>query len=554
MDDTKLSKVERIKVESSYLRGTIEEELQQDIPFTEDNAVLLKAHGMYQQHDRDQRGGQKVHSIMIRWRIPAGQISAEQYLVLDDLATRYANNAIKLTTRETVQFHGLIKGEVKAMLQEIHQALITSQGACGDVVRNVTACPAPFHSRARAQLTEYASLLSTHFLPHGKAYSEIWLDGEKVDLSEPAEKIEPFYGKTYLPRKFKIALAYPGDNCLDIFTNDLGIVAIVEDDTLKGFNVLVGGGLGMNHTQPETFPRLSDPLGFVTPDQLIPVAEQVIAVYRDNGDRVNRKHSRIKYLIHDWGIDRFRAEVEARLGYKLAPSAPLPPFEAHLHLGWHNQGDGRWFFGLSVENGRIRDTETVRLKTALAEIALKFQPRFAITANQDLLITNLPPEAQLPVETILRSHGVRLPRELSLVQMHSIACVALPTCSLAITEGERALPNLIDELELELARLGLQDEPISVRMTGCPNGCARPYVADIGLVGRSLNKYSLFLGGRVDGTRLNKIYKDLVPFNEIISTLVPLLTYFKESRQPGETFGDFCVRVGFDELQAVQTA
>ena len=553
MDDTKLSKVERIKDESSYLRGTIEEELQQDIPFTEDNAVLLKAHGMYQQHDRDLRG-QKVHSIMIRWRIPAGQISAEQYLVLDDLATRYANNTIKLTTRETVQFHGLIKGEVKAMLQEIHQALITSQGACGDVVRNVTACPAPFHSRARAQLTEYASLLSTHFLPHGNAYSEIWLDGEKVDLLEPAEKVEPFYGKTYLPRKFKIALAYPGDNCLDIFTNDLGFVAIVENDTLKGFNVLVGGGLGMNHTQPETFPRLSDPLGFVTPDQLIPVAEQVIAVYRDNGDRVNRKHSRIKYLIHDWGIDRFRSEVEARLGYKLTPSAPLPPFEAHLHLGWHNQGDGRWFFGLSVENGRIRDTETVRLKTALAEIALKFQPRFAITANQDLLITNLPPEAQIPVETILRSHGVRLPRELSLVQMHSIACVALPTCSLAITEGERVLPNLIDELELELARLGLQDEPISVRMTGCPNGCARPYVADIGLVGRSLNKYSLFLGGRVDGTRLNKIYKDLVPFNEIVSTLVPLLTYFKESRQPGETFGDFCVRVGFDELLAVQTA
>ncbi|PKN94060.1 MAG: NADPH-dependent assimilatory sulfite reductase hemoprotein subunit [Chloroflexi bacterium HGW-Chloroflexi-6] len=553
MDDTKLSKVERIKDESSYLRGTIEEELQQDIPFTEDNAVLLKAHGMYQQHDRDLRG-QKVHSIMIRWRIPAGQISAEQYLVLDDLATRYANNTIKLTTRETVQFHGLIKGEVKAMLQEIHQALITSQGACGDVVRNVTACPAPFHSRARAQLTEYASLLSTHFLPHGNAYSEIWLDGEKVDLLEPAEKVEPFYGKTYLPRKFKIALAYPGDNCLDIFTNDLGFVAIVDDDTLKGFNVLVGGGLGMNHTQPETFPRLSDPLGFVTPEQLIPVAEQVIAVYRDNGDRVNRKHSRIKYLIHDWGIDRFRSEVEARLGYKLAPSAPLPPFEAHLHLGWHNQGDGRWFFGLSVENGRIRDTETVRLKTALAEIALKFQPRFAITANQDLLITNLPPEAQIPVETILRSHGVRLPRELSLVQMHSIACVALPTCSLAITEGERVLPNLIDELELELARLGLQDEPISVRMTGCPNGCARPYVADIGLVGRSLNKYSLFLGGRVDGTRLNKIYKDLVPFNEIVSTLVPLLTYFKESRQPGETFGDFCVRVGFDELLAVQAA
>lgn len=552
MDAPKLSKVEQIKDQSRYLRGTLEEELQNETPaFSEANAVVLKAHGMYQQHDRDIRG-QKVHSIMIRWRIPAGQISAEQYLVLDDLATRYANNTIRLTTRETIQFHGLVKGEVKAMLKEIQQVLITSEGACGDVVRNVTACPAPFKSRAHAEITEYASQISNHFIARGKAYTEIWLDGEKVDLSAPAEEIEPFYGKTYLPRKFKIALAYPGDNCLDLFTNDLGIVAILEGESLKGFNILVGGGLGMNHTQPETFPRLSDPLGFVEPEQLLAVAEQVIAVYRDNGDRANRKHSRIKYLIHDWGIDRFRSEVEARLGYQLAPSAPLPPFESHLHLGWHNQGDGRWFFGLSIENGRIRDTETMQLKTALAEIARKFQPRFAITANQDLLITNLPPEAQIPLETILHAHGVRLPRELSLVQLHSIACVALPTCSLAITEAERVLPDLIDQLEIELARLGLQDEPLMVRMTGCPNGCARPYVADIGLVGRSLNKYTIFLGGRIDGTRLNKFYKDLVPLPEIIPTLLPLLAFFKDARQPDETFGDFCMRVGFEQLQALQ--
>lgn len=551
MDNQKLSKVETIKEQSNYLRGTIAEELQQDTPnFSEDNAVLMKAHGLYQQHDRDVRGT-KVHSVMIRWRIPAGQISAEQYLVLDDLATRYANGSIRLTTRETVQFHGALKGNLKPMLQNIHQILLTSLGACGDVVRNVTACPAPFQSRASVQITGYARQISEHFLPRGGAYGEIWLDGEKIDLNEPAEKVEPFYGKSYLPRKFKIALAYQGDNCLDLFTNDVGVIAVVEDDALKGFNILVGGGLGMNHTQPETFPRLSDPLGFVQPDQLIPVVEQIIAVYRDNGDRADRKHSRIKYLIHDWGIDRFRSEVEARLGYKLAPSAPLPPFEAHLHLGWHSQGDGRWFLGVSIENGRIHDTNTMRLKSALAEIARKFQPDFAITANQDLLITNLPPEAQLPVETILHSHGVRLPRELSSLQVHSMACVALPTCSLAITEGERALPSLVDLLERELAQIGLENEPITMRMTGCPNGCARPYVADIGLVGRSLNKYSIFLGGRSDGTRLNKLYKDLVPVDAIIPTLLPLLTHFKNTRHEGETFGDFCVRVGFSELESL---
>lgn len=551
MDNPLVSKVERIKESSRYLRGSIEEELQQDTPnFSEDNAVILKMHGMYQQHDRDVRG-QKNHSFMIRWRIPAGQISAEQYLVIDDLASRYANNTIRLTTRETVQFHGTLKSNLKPLLQDIHQLLLTSLGACGDIVRNVTACPAPFQSRSHIQITEYARRISEHFLPRGNAYGEIWLDGEKLDLAEPDEKIEPFYGKTYLPRKFKIAIAYQGDNCLDIFTNDIGLIAVVEEETLKGFNVLVGGGLGMSHKQPNTFPRLSNPLGLIEPDQLLPVLEQIIAVYRDHGDRAERKHARLKYLIHDWGIDRFRAEVEKRLGYPLAPSAPLPPFEPHLHLGWHSQGDGLWFFGLSVENGRIGDTPNMRLKTALAEIASKFQPRFAITANQDLLITHLPPEAQLPVETILRSHGVRLPRELSPLQLQSMACVALPTCSLAITEGERALPAVIDQLEQELTRIGLQDEPITVRMTGCPNGCARPYVADIGLVGRSLNKYAIFLGGRIDGTRLNKLYQDLVPVEDITDTLLPLLIRFKDHSRAEETFGDFCVRVVFPELEAL---
>lgn len=554
MDVSQLSKVEQLKDKSNFLRGTIVEELEQGgSSFTEDSAVLLKAHGMYQQHDRDVRGAQqKQHTMMIRWRIPAGQLSAEQYLAFDELTGRFSNGTIRLTTRETIQFHGILKGNVKPLLQELANLMITSQAACGDVVRNVTACPAPFQNRAQSQVLKYASLISETFIPRGGAYQEIWLDGEKVDLEQPAEQLEPLYGKLYLPRKFKIAVAFPGDNCADVYINDLGLVAILENDTLKGFNVLVGGGLGMNHTQPETFPRLSDPLGFVEPDQVIPVIEQVLSVYRDNGDRVNRKHSRIKYLIHDWGIDRFRTEVEARLGWKLAPSVALPPVEPHLHLGWHSQGDGKWFLGLSIENGRIRDTEDMKLKTALAEIARKFQPRFAITANQDLLITDLAPEAQLPVEEILRANGVRLPRELSNIQMYSIGCVALPTCSLAITEAERALPSVIDELEQEVARLGLQDERISVRMTGCPNGCARPYVADIAFVGRSLNKYSLFLGGRVDGTRLNKLYKDLVPVKDLVPTLVPILAYFKEARQPGEQFSDFCLRVGFEQLQALQ--
>jgi sulfite reductase (ferredoxin) len=552
MSDEKVSKVELIKEASNFLRGSLAEELAQDVPnFSEDNAVLLKTHGMYQQHNRDIRGGPKEHSIMIRCRIPAGQLSAGQYLVMDEIASRYANGTIRLTTRETIQYHGVLKGSLKKTLREIDALLLTTLGACGDVVRNVTACPAPFHSRTHIRLTEYARRLSENFLSRSNAYHEIWLDGEKVDLSQPAEKIEPFYGKTYLPRKFKIGIAYPGDNCVDIYTDDLGLVAILEGDELKGFNVLVGGGLGMTHAQPETFPRLSDPLGFVTLDQVIPAAEQILAVYRDNGNRANRKHARIKYLIHDWGIDRFRIEVEARLGWKFAPSAPLPPFETHLHLGWQAQGDGRYFYGISIENGRILDKGNFRLKTALAKIVREFEPGIAFTASQDILLTNLPADAHAPIETILREHGVLLPHELSFVQLHSIACVALPTCSLAITEAERALPALIDRLEQELASLSLEQEKIVIRMTGCPNGCARPYVADIGLVGRSLNKYSVFLGGRIDGTRLNVLYKDLVPYDTLVETLVPLFVLFKNERQGKETFGDFCARRGVADLLSV---
>lgn len=553
MDTQNLSKVEQIKEQSQYLRGTIAEELHQDGPFSEDNALLLKLHGLYQQYDRDVRG-KKDHSFMVRFRIPGGQLNTGQYLALDKLATRFSNGAFRLTTRQTVQFHGVVKDQIKPLLKEVQNVFLTTLGSCGDLVRNVTACPAPFQSRAHQQISEYARLISDHFLPAGNAYNEIWLDGNKIDLSLPGEKIEPFYGKAYLPRKFKIALTYPGDNCSDIFTNDVGIVAIVEDDVLKGFNILVGGGMGMKHNHPETFPRLSDPLGFVEPDKIIPVIKQVIAVYQNHGDRSNRNHARIKYLIQEWGINRFRREVEASLGYQLAPSVPLPPFETHLHLGWHDQGDGKRFYGLSVENGRIRDTDALQLKTALAEIARTFRPNFAVTAHQDILITDLPPEAQAPIEAIFHAHGVHLLGELTQVQIHSMACVALPTCSLAITEAERALPGIIDDLEQELARLDLQTEPIVVRMTGCPNGCTRPYVAEIGLVGRSLNKYALYLGGRNDGTRLNKLYQDLVPLDEIVPTLVPLLTYFKEHRLAEESFGDFCSRVHFEELKAIQSA
>jgi sulfite reductase (ferredoxin) len=548
--------IEVVKEASNYLRGALSEQLHADSDhFDEEGKQLLKFHGLYQQSDRDQRKVErraaKSYSFMLRTRVPGGLLTAEQYLAHDDLAQRYANGTLRITTRQCFQFHGIIKGDLQATIRALNEALITSLGACGDVVRNVACCPAPFQDSVREQIQAITRQISDHLLPRTRAYHELWIDNEKIDLTPPEAEVEPIYGKTYLPRKFKIAVAYPGDNCVDVYTQDIGLIAIAYQTQLLGFNVVVGGGMGMNHTKTDTFPRLGDLLGFVAPEQVVQTVETIVTVQRDYGNRSDRKHARMKYLLHEWGVDRFRAEVEGRLGWSLQPPAPMPLLENELHHGWNAQGDGRWFLGLSIENGRIKDEGEVRLRSGLRAVIEAFRPGVRLTPNQDILLTDIAPHDIEPINRVLHQFGVPLPSSLSLVQRNSLACVALPTCGLALAEAERALPEVIDALEVELAQLGLADEPFTVRMTGCPNGCARPYVADLAFVGRSADAYMIFVGGASNGTRLNRPYKDLVKRAQLVDEVRPLLHLFHKRRQPGERFGDFCHRLGIDALQQI---
>jgi sulfite reductase (ferredoxin) len=564
----KPNKVEEIKVNSNHLRGDLAAGLESDSTgFDEQGVQLLKFHGLYQQQNRDERKASRTaqvaegptevvapkpgknHSFMLRTRLPGGHLTAEQYLVHDDIAGRYANGTLRITTRQCFQFHGIIKGELKFTLQELNDMLITSLGACGDVVRNVVCCPAPIEDPIRRQIEAVTHQISDHLLPRTRAYHEIWLDDEKVYDGEKLSEDEPIYGKTYLPRKFKIAVAYPGDNCVDVYTQDIGLIAIADGATLLGFNVVAGGGMGMNHTKADTFPRLGDPLAFITPEQVMAVVENIVLLQRDYGNRSDRKYARMKYLIHNWGIDRFRAELEARLGYSLKPFAPMPALENELHLGWQDQGSGRWFLGISVENGRVADVGERRLKSGLRAVVEAFRLGVRLTPNHDILLTGIRPEQRGTIEALLHTYGVEVAEPLSNIQLFSMACVALPTCGLAVAEAERALPAVIDGLEQEAARLGLADERISIRMTGCPNGCARPYVADVAFVGRSMDQYLVLVGGQSNGTRLNVAYKDLVQREELVREVTALFDHFKHERVGTETFGDFCQRIGVDGLR-----
>jgi sulfite reductase (ferredoxin) len=549
--NTPKSKCEVLKEGSRQLRGTIASDLSAEAPSVGDvSRQLLKFHGIYEQDDREQRKqGAKSYSFMVRSKLPGGRLTPAQYLAHDDLANRFGNGTLRITTRQDFQLHGVLKRDVKSSIAAMNRALVTTFGACGDVVRNVACCPLPATDALRAALLEVARGISDRTMPGTRAYHEIWLDGElQQDGGETAE--EPIYGSNYLPRKFKIAVSYPGDNCVDVFTQDVGLVALSDDGALVGFNVFVGGGQGMTHNKPETFPRLGDALAFVEPAEVFDVVEQIVCVQRDHGDRSNRRHARLKYLIHDRGVGWFRREVEARLGRTLAAARPMQPFTLELHLGWQRQAEGSWSLGLPVENGRIQDVGNVRLKSALRAIVLRFDKPVILTANQDLLLTDIADGEREAIEAELDRHGVVRHHELSQVRLHSMACPALPTCGLALAEAERALPAVLTELEGEINRLGLSAERLTVRMTGCPNGCARPYVSDIGFVGRSLDRYVVLVGGRSDGTRLNRAYRDLVPGEALVATVVPLLTHFKESRVDGESFGDFCDRVGIAALQA----
>ena len=552
------SKVEHIKVESQQLRGQIIEELQQDSPrFSEPQVQLIKFHGIYQQENRDLRqarkaaGSEKAYQCMIRSRIPGGILNAAQYLVHDTLSDLYGDGTIRITTRQGLQLHGILKGELKPTIRAINEALLSTLAACGDVNRNVMACPAPTTDRAHLQVEQVAHSLAMHLAPHSHAYHDIWIDGEKVDTVLPpfTEVEEPIYGKTYLPRKFKIGVAFPGDNCIDAYTQDIGLVALTnEQGNLEGFTLLIGGGMGSTHGKSETFPRVGSPFCFATTEQIQEVVETIVKIQRDYGDRTNRKHARLKYLIEEQGLPWFRNELEQRLGYKVADPRPITWQGADDHLGWHEQGDGRWYLGLFVENGRIKDTPTVRLRSALRHVMEQFEPGLRLTAQQNILFTDLADEQREPLEKALRDFGVVVAADKVGPRRFAMACPALPTCGLALAEAERALPTLMEQLEADLTALDLADEPLSVRMTGCPNGCARPFMGDIGIVGRTKDVYNLYVGGDWANTRLNTLYAPSVHFNDLAGTIRPLLALWSEQRQDEETFGDFCERIGIERL------
>jgi len=558
------SKVEHIKIESHHLRGQIVEELNQETSrFSEDHVQLIKFHGMYQQEDRDLRqtrkaaGAEKAYQFMIRSRIPGGAVTAEQYLVEDDLADRYGNSSLRVTTRQGFQLHGIIKGDIRATIKSINDALLSTLAACGDVNRNVMACAASATSPAHQRVQEIAHQIAMHLAPRSKAYHEIWLDGEKavtVGESEEEQTVEPIYGPTYLPRKFKIGVAYPGDNCIDVYTQDIGLVAQIDGNEVTGFTVVIGGGMGMTHGKTETFPRLATPLADITPDQVLPVVGTIVTVQRDYGDRKNRKHARMKYVVEERGIAWFRAEVEHRLGYTLRDPSEIVFQDVDDHLGWHQQADGRWFLGLNIVNGRLKDTETQQTKTGLREVIKQFRPGIRLTGQQNILLTDIAEDQRTALEAKLNEYGISADPTTTGAYRFAMACPALPTCGLAVAEAERYLPDLVKEIETEMYELGLDGEPLSIRMTGCPNGCARPHMGDIGFVGRSKGIYNIYVGGDWANTRLNTLYASTVRTENIVSTLRPLLILWRDERQPAETFGDYCHRIGIEQLQERTTA
>ena len=555
------SKVEHIKLESRNLRGQIAEELQQDTThFSEAQIQLLKFHGSYQQENRDARQerkaakAEKAYQFMVRSRIPGGVVTAEQYLVEDDLAQKYANGTMRITTRQSFQLHGILKGNLHATIHEINASLLSTLAACGDVNRNVMSCPAPAAHGGRAEIEKLAHDIAQHLAPRSSAYHEIWIDGEQIEtvkLSADSGEVEPLYGATYLPRKFKIGIAYPGDNCIDVYTQDIGLVAVLDDEGehVVGFTVLVGGGMGMTHGKTETYPRVATPLCYASTTDILSVVETIVTIQRDYGDRQNRKHARMKYLVEERGIAWFRAELERRLGHPVENPHSVTWHEADDHLGWHEQGDGRWFLGLFIENGRIKDDATQQLRTGLRHAIAEFRPGIRLTAQQNILLTDVTEEQREPLTALLTSYGIASdPAEIG-SRRFAMACPALPTCGLAVAEAERVLPTVMQHIAADLQALGLQHEALSVRMTGCPNGCARPYMGDIGFVGRTKDVYNIYLGGDWQNTRLNTLYAASVHLHDLAATLYPLLTLWRDEREPEESFGDFCHRVGFDYLR-----
>ncbi len=551
-----LSSVEGFKSASRGLRGTISAELADDTTISVGDAShsLLKFHGTYEQYDRDtatelkQAGHDKEWQFMVRARIPAGRVTPEQYLVLDDLADRYGNGTLRITTRQTFQFHAIAKRNLRATIAEIDNILLTTMASCGDVVRNVVTTAAPIQDAVHQTLRDTARFLSERLLPRTKAHHQIFVLGE--DRGEEAED-EPLYGPTFLPRKFKIGLATPDDNTIDVLSNDLGLLAEVTDGAVTGWIACVGGGQGMTHNKPQTYPRVATALCRVGPDNLLRLVEAIIKVQRDYGDRSNRKRARLKYVVDDRGIDWVKAQVEAQYGEALDEPGPLPKLSVPEHLGWHEQGNGKWWLGLPISAGRIEDVGMSRVRTALREAVRQFGVAPVLTTQQNILLTDVEPGQRTGLEAMLREHGVVFRDDLTPVARWSMACVALPTCGLALSEAERSRVPIVAGIEGLLRQHGLEQERLSVRITGCPNGCARPYDGDLGIVGRAPGKYAVFVGGDFEGTRLNFLLYERITQAEITEKLAPVIAAWAAGRLPGEGFGDYCHRQGRDALLAL---
>jgi sulfite reductase (NADPH) hemoprotein beta-component len=544
----KLTHNEAIKAAIPTIAGTIAAALSDEgvDHFSHDDYEFLKFHGSYQQDDRDLRKTGKKFIMMVRSRVPGGVMTAAQWKMFDGLASVYGNNTLRITTRQTIQFHGIIKNNLRAVVKGINECLLSTLAACGDVSRNVLAPPTPAYTRAREQVVADCHHIAMMLAPKTKAYHSIWIDGVQLNLEDAANKdfVDPLYGQTYLPRKFKVAFAIPPVNDIDVFTNDVGLIAIVEHDKLAGYNLAVGGGMGRSHGNVATYPRLADVLGFLPADKVLEVTKAVLTVHRDFGDRTDRKHARLKYVIEERGADWARTEIEKRAGIKLEPARKYKFTTMGDLYGWHKAADGKWFLTLYVETGRVKDAQ----KIALREVAEKFPHlEFRLSANQNVILANVVEADQEGINSIFAAHGVKTWNQTTVLHAASMACPALPTCGLALAESERMLPGLIDRLEKLCGDLGLGGEEIIIRSTGCPNGCARPYMAEIAFVGKAPGRYQVWLGGNASGTRLNRIWKDVVKDPDIENELRPVLARYATERHASERFGDWCDRVFLNE-------
>ena len=551
MADAPLSPVEHIKAASRGLRGTLEASLA-DAPtgaLADDDTQLLKFHGSYQQDDRDLREERRLqklepaYSFMIRTRLPGGVCTPQQWLALDEIARVHGNGTLRLTTRQAFQFHGVVKRDLKATMAAINATLIDTIAACGDVNRNVIASANPVESRVHAEVYGWATRISEHLRPRTRAYYEIWLGEEKVAGTPEAE---PIYGPTYLPRKFKIAIAVLPHNDIDVFAHDLGLIAILDEGPqgvqLAGFNVAVGGGLGATHGDATTYPRIAQVIGFVQPTDTLAVIEAVVTTQRDFGDRSNRKRARLKYTIETMGLKAFVAEVERRAGVRLAPAKPYRFTTNGDRFGWTEGFDGRWHLNLRIPAGRIADRDSARQLSGLRAIAEVHRGDFRLTANQNLVIAHVAAEERASIDALVLDHGLDLYTRAPPSSLNALACVALPTCPLAMAEAERYLPDFLAAFEARLAHHGLAQLPVLVRISGCPNGCSRPYLAEVALVGKAPGRYNLHLGGNATGERLNVLYRENLAEAAILEALDPLLWQFANERRPGELFGDFLWR------------